>query len=228
MDKTKPMFEINVAALQEFIIRPWKHSPEAMCLKYISPDSKVLDLGCAQGYMANLLKPKHCYVAGIEKDASAAEIAKRYCREVLVMDIEHGGVLPFPNNFFDLILCLDVLEHLARPDLVLGKLVNYLSAEGKLIVSLPNIARFEHRINLFFGRFDYDDSVSALSKGHLRLFTLKTAKKLVTGAGLRIAKVEFTGLHSIVKLFPALTAFQILIIAEKDNSAKLINKAVGD
>ncbi|MDP2939848.1 MAG: class I SAM-dependent methyltransferase [Candidatus Omnitrophota bacterium] len=210
------MFDINVSALQEFITEPWKHGPHFKALKYILSDSKVLDVGCSKGYIADLLKFKKCYVVGIEKDKPTSNIARKYCNEVITTDIENFAELPYPDGFFDFILCLDVLEHIARPDIILDKLRNYLSNNGSIIVSLPNIARFENRLKLLFGKFDYNEKASAFNKGHLRFFTLKTAKDLVQSAGFRIIKIEYTGLCSIVKVFPALTAFQFLLVAKKN------------
>lgn len=206
--KEKFYFDINIASKQEF--NAWPHSSTYKALQIIKPNSKVLDIGCAKGYMARELAKKGCQTWGIEIDAEACKLAKRYCQEVICGNIEEIDNLPFQKD-----LCLDVLEHLIRPDLVLYKLKPYLSPQGKLIVSLPNIARFEYRLRLFLGKFNYSPSGGVLSKGHLRFFTLKTAKELIESSGYRIDKMEPTGLGSILKLFPTLLGFQFLFIAYK-------------
>lgn len=144
----------------------------------------------------------------------AAIKAKAYCQEVINADIEKIESLPLAENSFDYIICLDILEHLIRPDLVLLRLMPYLSPRGKFIISIPNIARIEYRIKLFFGNFDYSDS-GALSSAHLRFFSLKTARDLLESSGLKIKRIEPTGLGSILRIFPALFAFQFLFVAEK-------------
>jgi len=206
------MFELNVAEKQEF--NPWPHSPTAKAKKLVGHDKRVLDVGCAKGYMAKELKGQNCKTYGIEIDPDASRIAEKYCQRVIKADIESLRELPFDHNFFDVILCLDILEHLKRPDLVFPNLRPYLSSAGYLIVSIPNIARFEHRLRLFFGKFDYGD-MGALSKGHLRFFTLKTASELIESSGYKIEKIEPTGLGSIIRLFPNLLAFQFLFVAKK-------------
>lgn len=210
--REKFYFDIDVTSKQEF--NPWPHSPTFKTLKLIKSNSNVLDIGCAKGYMAKELKKKNCQVVGIEKHRDACEIAKNCCDEVINADIEKLECLPFPEEFFDYIICLDVLEHLVRPDLVLHKLRAYLSYEGGLIVSLPNIARIEHKIKLLLGNFNYSD-YGALSKGHLRFFTLKTASELIECSGFKIKKIEPTGLGSIIRVLPTLLAFQFLFVARR-------------
>lgn len=207
------MFESNVAELQlNFSLRP--HTAVYKSLKYINDKSKVLDIGCAWGYLGKILKPRLCNVVGIEIDQKIAKMAESHCDKVFVCNLEDtltvgqclGGAM------FNTIVCLDVLEHLVRPDKFLVFLKNFLVSSGKLIVSIPNIARFEQRINFILGKFNYEDG-GILSKGHLRFFTENTAKALLRGCGYKILKVEYTGLASMIKVFPKLTAYQFLFIA---------------
>lgn len=207
------MFELNVAELQlDFVLRP--HTAIYKSLKYIKEKSCVLDVGCAWGYLAKLLKPKQCNVVGIEMDSKVAKIAENYCNQVIVANLEDIETLQLllKNLSFDVIVCLDILEHLVRPDKFLVFLRKFLTPSGRLIVSIPNVARFEHRINLFFGKFNYENA-GILCKGHLRFFTESTAKNLLSGTGYKIIKTEYTGLASMIKIFPKLTAYQFLFVA---------------
>lgn len=192
---------------------PSLHSPHSKTIRYVGTGKKVLDVGCASGYMAHRLSEKGCYVVGIEIDKASAEIASQYCRRVIVGDIEGIEKLPFQDGFFDVILLGDVLEHLKRPDLTLIKLRRYLASGGFIIASIPNVARIGVRLKLLFGKFDYEDS-GILSKGHLRFFTLKAARKLFETTGYVIVHVDYTGLASRVKFFPTLFAYQFIIIAQ--------------
>lgn len=206
------MFDLNVAERQGF--NSWPHSPTAKARTLVGYNKCVLDVGCAQGYMARELRQQNCKTYGIEIDSKASGEARQYCESVIEADIESSKELPFGHNIFDVVLCLDILEHLKRPDLVLSNLAPYLSPEGYLIASIPNIARFEYRLKLLFGKFDYSDT-GALSKGHLRFFTLKTASKLIESSGYKIEKIEPTGIGSIIKIFPTLLAFQFLFVARR-------------
>lgn len=111
------MFESNIAELQlNFVLRP--HTAIYKSLKYINEKSRVLDVGCAWGYLAKLLKPKQSYVVGIEIDQKIANMAKTYCDRVIVCNLEDTEAMQYhlKNLSFDTIICLDVLEHLVRPD----------------------------------------------------------------------------------------------------------------
>jgi len=205
-------FDMGVVSKKEF--NTWPHSPTYETFKLIRPNSKVLSVGCSEGYVEKELNEKGCKVVGIEIDKNAAQVAKKYCVDVINADIEELDKLPYPENSFDYIICLDVLEHLARPDIILNKLKRYLLPNGEIIISIPNIARFEYRLKLSFGIFDYSEC-GALSKGHLRFFTYKTARTLIESSGYKIKAIKSTGLGSIIKIFPTLFAFQFLIIAKR-------------
>jgi 2-polyprenyl-3-methyl-5-hydroxy-6-metoxy-1,4-benzoquinol methylase len=74
---------------------------------------RVLDVGCATGYIGEILRSKkRCYVVGIEADYEAAAVASRRYDQVIEADVEQLNSLPFPIGFFDVLLCSDVLEHL--------------------------------------------------------------------------------------------------------------------
>jgi len=58
-------------------------------------------------------------VYGIEIDLEAVKEAKKHCKDIIISDIETLKELPYPESFFDAIICADVLEHLRRPEKVL-------------------------------------------------------------------------------------------------------------
>jgi 2-polyprenyl-3-methyl-5-hydroxy-6-metoxy-1,4-benzoquinol methylase len=209
-----PYFELGIAALQQhFNFSP--HSPMFKAVRLIPEGAAVLEIGCARGYVAKELSKKNCRVTGIEIDSVAADAASKYCRQIICGNIEQIENFDLKDSPFDYILCLDILEHLARPDLLLEKIGPYLKDEGYLIVNLPNIARLEHRLKLLFGNFDYDIG-GALSKGHLRFFTRKTTQQLLETSGYRIVRVGSTGLGSRIRVWPTLLSFSFLIMAQKE------------
>ena len=227
------MFDFNAAERVSF--NPWPHSPHTMVLKMIPPGSKVLDVGCASAFMARELQKQGCKTWGVEVDANIAQKARQHCEDVAVVDLDRSRELAFQKSFFNVILFLDVLEHVARPDLVLRDLVQYLARDGRILISIPNIARVEHRWNLLFGRFDYaEHGASATSPGHLRFFTRKTCRRMIRECGLKITSEQGTGFASLLKtklglsLFPTLTAFQFLFECSKlgvDSSGQSLSKS---
>lgn len=196
------------------------HESHMKIITNVGKGKKVLDVGCSSGYLSKRFKENGCYVVGIEIDEESAIVAKQYCDDVIVGDVEQIEKLPYPEGFFDVIVYGDILEHLKRPDFILMKFRKYLSADGHVVASIPNIAYWRSRLKLLIGRFDYDD-FPGLDKTHIRFFTLKTAKALFESTGYRIVKIDYTGWASRLRLFrilPTLFAFQFIIVAMREES----------
>jgi SAM-dependent methyltransferase len=102
----------------------------------------VLDAGCGRGFYLKALSYfsfiKKIY--GIDINKKYLEIAKRINNDPRVV-IKHGSIynLPFSDNFFDLIICSEVLEHLKNDGLALKELKRVLKPKGRLIITVPNI-----------------------------------------------------------------------------------------
>lgn len=157
------------------------------------PDgARVLDVGCATGYLAAELTRRGCVVDGIEFDPRAAEQARApgRCREVVVGDLESPLTREAVEAMLgttrpDHVLCADVLEHLRDPWSTLAWLRTLLAPEGKAIISVPNIAHWTARRALLRGRFDYTD-FGLFDRTHLRFFTRASATELARRAGFAV------------------------------------------
>ena len=92
------------------------------------------------------------------------------------------------NDTYDLILCLDVLEHLLDPWGMVDQLSRLLKPGGLLIVSLPNLRTAKVLSNLLWsGRFDYAEQ-GIMDRTHLRWFTRHSALELLNRAPLQVQK----------------------------------------
>ncbi len=159
--------------------------------KLIPEGSKVLEIGVGSGRLANLLSmKKKCIVYCVEKEPAMASIARNKCVEMLNMDIETNE-LPYSIGFFDCIILGNVLEHMKDPSKILIKLKKYLSDNGFLIYSVPNIVNWHSRMTIFFGKFEYAES-GVFDRTHLRFYNLNSAKKLAEEAGYRITWLDVT------------------------------------
>lgn len=172
---------------------PRPHSSHTKIIRSIQDNVRVLDVGCATGYVGKELKRKNCYVVGLEISRDMADIAVHYDDEVIVADVENIEELSFSPRSFDVIVFGDVLEHLKRPDLVLINLKRYLKSDGFVIASIPNVAKLELRLKLLFGKFDYGEG-GILSRSHLRFFTLATAKNFLQALDMKLSKLSTPGL----------------------------------
>jgi hypothetical protein len=115
---------------------------------------------------------------------------ERYCSRVIVGDVERLSLEEvFGEQRFDVILAGDFLEHLAHPLELLLELKRYLSEEGYVVASIPNIAHGSVRLSLLQGKFEYKD-IGILDQTHLRFFTLESILGLFTDAGFAIVDVQ--------------------------------------
>ncbi len=167
------------------------YTSRCIIFKQIPIGSKVLEIGVGSGRLANLLSiRKKCRVYCVEKEPAMAGIAKNKCVEMLNMDIETEE-LPYGAGAFDSILLGNVLEHMKEPSMVLADLKKYLSDDGFLIYSVPNIVNWHSRMTIFFGRFEYAEN-GVFDKSHLRFYNLNSAKKLAEDAGYKITRLDVT------------------------------------
>lgn len=191
------------------------------------PDAapEVLEVGCGGG--GTLAWLKHSGVAnrvsGIEINPEAAAIAQDRIDALFQGDADAQLDLLTPDSF-DLILCLDVLEHLVDPWQTIQRIHRLLKPGGKLIVSLPNIRHYSVLLPLLLhGEFQYTEA-GIMDRTHLRFFTRKTAMALLDDAGFGGLQTQstyawgtwdrFKDSLSIGLLKPFLS-FQYLISAEK-------------
>jgi GT2 family glycosyltransferase/SAM-dependent methyltransferase/Tfp pilus assembly protein PilF len=163
-------------------------------LKNNLPTGKVLEIGCAGGATGKNIKerlPVQSYV-GIDISPEAAGIAKNHLDRVIVADIENTdlasehGLIP---GEFDLLLALDVLEHLYDPWDSLAELSRYVKPGGYVVASIPNIQNITIVQDLIKGNWQYQDA-GILDATHLRFFTLETSKMMFSGAGLIVKGIE--------------------------------------
>lgn len=155
---------------------------------------RVLEVGCGAGATLQWLRDSgqasHC--TGIELAADAAAVARDRIDQLLEGPLEQH--LPeLPKGEYDLVLCLDVLEHLVDPWGAMRQLQALVRPGGAVIVSLPNVRN--HRVVLpllLRGRFEYRDA-GIMDRTHLRFFSRDGAVQLLEQAGLRLTDEATTG-----------------------------------
>jgi 2-polyprenyl-3-methyl-5-hydroxy-6-metoxy-1,4-benzoquinol methylase len=150
---------------------------------------RALDVGAADGFLAERLTAHGWNVTALERDPELAARAHGRCKEVVVADLEAPP--PLLHGPFDAIVYGDVLEHLSDPRAVLATLGGNLASGGTVVVSVPNVAHLRIRLSLMMGNFDYMDR-GILDRTHLRFFTRRTFVELLRSAGLAIAELAVT------------------------------------
>lgn len=165
-------------------IKKFPFGSQGTIRKLIKDEAMVLDVGCASGYLGKGLSGTFF---GIDANVKALKKAAETYKQVALVDLNNLPKKQVFKEKFDVIVFADVLEHVLEPELVLAHFKGYLKKNGRIIVSLPNVALWRVRLNLLLGRFDYTD-YGVLDRTHLHLYTYKSARELVERSGYRYAR----------------------------------------
>jgi len=166
-----------------------------LILSEVAHGSKVLDVGCAAGYLGAFLnEQKSCQVWGIEPDVNSwAQAQGAGYRAVINLPIEQAATDDkLQGQKFDCIILADVLEHTVHPEQILQALTPLLATKGKMIISLPNIAHYSIRWALLHGRWAMTES-GILDRTHLHFYNYAAAVALLRGQGFAINKLRPRG-----------------------------------
>lgn len=149
----------------------------------------VLEIGCGAGGTLRWLKQsgRSVHTCGIELMPQAAAQAREHVDELLEGDADEVvRKMIYEGRQFNLILCLDVLEHLVDPWGMMLMLQKLLAPTGIVIASIPNVRNIDAVLPLVFrGRWDYTEE-GILDKTHIRFFTRESALSLMSTGRLEV------------------------------------------
>lgn len=154
----------------------------------------VLDVGAGGGATLRWLKTIYpqAETTGVEINPAMEGDLRKNADIAIISSVDEC----FPKlGSYDLILFLDVLEHLVDPDATLRRFSKILKPGGHVIVSVPNIAHLGVTVPLLFRRrFTYQDA-GILDRTHLRFFVKETAVQLLNDANFVVKDGLLTGLQ---------------------------------
>jgi 2-polyprenyl-3-methyl-5-hydroxy-6-metoxy-1,4-benzoquinol methylase len=181
----------------------------------VGENHKVLDLGCNFGQLGKLLIEKGNEVHGIDISPKAVECSKSLGIMAKVGNLEE--TIDFENQSFDVVVAMEVIEHILDTDFLLYEIYRVLKTEGRLIITTPNMASLGKRILLLLGRNPYMESSYTYPNGavgHIRFFTkdslisfLKYKKFRVTkfkSSIINFSKNSRTASEILARIFPNL------------------------
>jgi SAM-dependent methyltransferase len=198
----------------------------------------LLDLGCSDGSLtveiAKVVGASETYCVDI--DVNALGVASARGLKTFVADLSRDRI-PLPDNSVDLAVSLEVIQFLLNPDNMLREVRRVLREGGYLLITTPNLASWVNRLVMLLGYQPYNCEVSAeilagvpwrgrtFAKpgGHIRPFTLRALKELLTYHGFKVIAVkgapgveprELRLLDSILSLKPSL-ARRLIVLARK-------------
>lgn len=142
----------------------WSHMPQ---------DAKVLDVGCGTGDNLRYVLRDQAFFYGLEYAEPTTEVARRILEGRADIRVGSATEIPFSDAKFDLVLCIEVLEHIEEDDEACGEIARILKPGGALILSLP----YRHWFPSYFS-----------TMGHYRHYTRSDVEKLLSRVGLKVTR----------------------------------------
>ena len=176
------MITPGVQALPQYTLKEAPYSSHSLLLGALPAEGhslRVLDVGCASGYLSAILAGRGFQVTAIDRYG----IPPPPGAEFIHADLDDG--LPPLSQAFDYIVCADVLEHLRDPLRMLRDCAGRLAPGGALILSLPNSGHWYFRWNVLLGRFPQHDR-GLFDRTHLHFYPWDGWVDLLHRAGFQI------------------------------------------
>lgn len=163
-------------------------STHSFAINHVKPGESVLDIGCGEGYVSAELKRRGCHIVGC--DWRINDKMREHYDFVFEADLDNPDFTPVNSQHFDVIMLLDVVEHLKNPEKFMEGLHRWCVVdETRLIITTPNIALFLIRLALLFGQFNYGKR-GILDKTHIRLFTFGSLAEILRNSGFNIISAQ--------------------------------------
>lgn len=185
------MEEINEGIVREF-------------RRLLPVTGKVLDVGCGRGQLGAAIREIGWDVWGVEQSGEACSSARERLNGLVEADLHDMNAIRtgLGEQTFDALIFSDVLEHVYDPRTVLEQYLTFVKPGGRVFISVPNFVVWTNRFKLMFGRVDYTDT-GVMDRTHIRLFTFKGARELVTASGCKVTRTASTP-HIVRACLPVL------------------------
>ncbi|MEX1139899.1 MAG: class I SAM-dependent methyltransferase [Bacteroidota bacterium] len=151
----------------------------------------VLEVGCGEGKFSRNLRAGS-QIWGCEPNKLAAKEAKKRLTKVFVAKYE-SIANKLPNQYFDLVICNDVIEHMPDHDWFFDSIIKKMKPSGVLVGSIPNMRHLRSLYHLVVKKdWQYQNSLT-LDRTHLRWFTRKSLLNTLERHGFTVE--HFIGIN---------------------------------
>jgi len=219
----------------------WSSHGQALSMLAKYPTKKILDIGCGNGSVARRMMQAGNLVHGMDRaDYHTAAPWSGFSQ----IDLDRDAIT-LDTSSFDAIVCLDVIEHLKRPEELLLNIREAQKGIKSPVVLLctPNIAFITVRLALLLGFFNYSDK-GILDIDHSRLFSRQSFLRMIRNSGYDV--LEFAGIPApwdfavggrlgrvlvvvhgfLARLWPSMFAFQMLVSCRpRPNLSQIMSNA---
>ncbi len=156
--------------------------------RWVPTGAQCLDVGCGDGRTSGLwLRGHGCSYLGVDISEHAVEEARALGLQA--QRIDDAASLPVPQGAYDVVVSVEVLEHLFLPLDALTEMARVLRPGGVLIVTVPNVAYWRRRLDLaLLGRWHPMGDDRGVSEPwrdpHIRFFNPGSMRRIIIAAGL--------------------------------------------
>ncbi len=175
----------------------------------------VLDLGCGDGLLFDMLGDKISKAVGLDISPQAVEKCHEKGIEAVVHSFDEP--VPYPDNSFEYVVLLDVLEHVYDPATLLAEAARVSSKY--VIVGVPNFSSLPARLQTLRGKVPENNQPH---KGHVYWFNEFVLQGVVSKAGLRMVEKRMNTFSVVavfgevlLRLFPNVFALSFVVKLEK-------------
>jgi 2-polyprenyl-3-methyl-5-hydroxy-6-metoxy-1,4-benzoquinol methylase len=151
--------------------------------------ASIIDIGGGSGSTLTLIRRHLPLVRTVCVDGHAPSLAIATKNGHIALECDLDSEIPEAITDCDVVLCLDVLEHLVDPWTVLRRISDKMKPGSDIIVSLPNVRYLPVSAGLLFGGSWELTDAGILDRTHLRFFTRRSALALFKGAGFNLQKL---------------------------------------
>lgn len=153
---------------------------------------RIFDLGCGNGVNARRLAALGYAVTAVDPSVSGIEQAQRVPSAAEFAVASAYDDLAARFGCFDLVVSLEVVEHVYSPKAFIERVRDLLQPGGTVILSTPYHGYLKNLAIALSGRFDAH--VNPLWEGgHIKFWSVATLRALLTGAGLQMSAVHRVG-----------------------------------
>lgn len=172
-------------------------SPLLEMLSYRTPSSqqkpRVLDLGCGNGSLSNLIAKQGYEVVGVEDSESGVKFARLSFPECHFIQ---ASIYELPcaelENSFDFVISSEVIEHLIYPRELVRAAKKCLKPNGRLMLTTPYHGYLKSLVIALLGKMDQHFS-PLWDGGHVKFFSVTTLKALLESEGYTDITFKFSG-----------------------------------
>jgi ubiquinone biosynthesis O-methyltransferase len=171
-------------------------------------DMSILDIGCGNGYLTKKITKDFKNVIAIDNSKSAIKFAKKkYKGSIKFINIDLDNFII--KKKFNIILLIEVIEHVYLPNLFLKKIVKFMNKNSILIISTPYHGYLKNLIISLLNKFDSHFN-PLWNYGHIKFWSKKTLTFLLNTNNLKVNEVFYSG-----RFFPL--SKSILMICKKSS-----------